>query len=338
MRQQKCMPTQPVTDVVLTWVDSADPKWQKQRLLYCPSDEANNPFVGGENRYTDNGLLRYVFRGIEKFMPWVRMIHFVTYGHTPKWLQKDNPKLHIVRHKDFISGQYLPTFNSNAILLNLHRIPDLAEQFVFFNDDMFAVRPCKNTDFFKKGLPCDMAVMNPIAAPDSDPFWDMMINNVMTINKHYSKKKCIHAHPLKWYSPRYGFKSVFRNLSLSGFRFFPGFYDCHLPNAYLKSSFAEYWEANKAICEDTCSHKFRNSEDITEWAIRYWQLAKGAFCPVNKSKMGAYVSLKDGSANIFFQKTSFKLLCINDECDAKSLEPFVQRFEQLFPEKSSFEL
>ena len=108
-------------------------------------------------RYRDWDTLKYWFRGVEKYAPWVNKIHFVTYGHLPKFLNTNNPKLNIVNHKDFIPKEYLPTFSANPIELNLHRIKDLSEQFVFFNDDMFVINKVKSTDFFKNGKPRDMA-------------------------------------------------------------------------------------------------------------------------------------------------------------------------------------
>ena len=51
--------------------------------------------------------------------------------------------------------KYLPTFNANTIELNLHRIEGLAEQFVYFNDDMFITDHVKPEDFFRDGHPMD---------------------------------------------------------------------------------------------------------------------------------------------------------------------------------------
>lgn len=322
-------------DAVITWVDGNDPVWQKEKAKYCNETIENDSHVGGNNRYQDQGFLRYWFRGIETCMPWVNNIFFVTFGHIPPWLNVDNPKLKIVKHSDFIPKEYLPTFNSNTILLNLHRIPGLSEHFIYFNDDMFVLKPCKSKVFFKKGLPCDMAVLNPIAAPDMDPFWDMMINNTMVINKNFNKKKCIRQNFFKWYSPRYSFKNFVRNISLSNFNYFPGFYDNHLPNAYLKSTFEEVWDKNFDICNSTCLTKFRESENITEWTMKYWQLAKGLFYPVNKSKLGIYVSLKDNSGYQILVNKKISLICLNDETKNKTI--FIDFFENKFNYKSKFE-
>src|SRR5699024_2272679 len=76
------------------------------------------------------------------------------------WLDVNHPKLNIVKHEDFIPEEYLPTFSARPIELNLHRIEGLAEQFVYFNDDMFMLDFLKKDDFFFNGMPCDVASLD----------------------------------------------------------------------------------------------------------------------------------------------------------------------------------
>ena len=137
-------------DIVITWVDGSDPAWLAEKAKYLPPAErdSNSP-----NRNRDWGLLPYWFRSIEKFAPWARTVHFVTWGHVPEFLDLEAPRLHVVRHEEFIPAEYLPTFSSHAIEMHLHRIPGLAEHFIYFNDDMFLLRPMQETDFFRDGLP-----------------------------------------------------------------------------------------------------------------------------------------------------------------------------------------
>ena len=323
-------------DLVITWVDGSDPVWLKEKAKFSHKDILENEFVSGANRFEDQGLLKYWFRGIEKYMPWINDIFFVTCGHYPSWLNLENKKLHLIKHEDFMPKEYLPTFNSNSILLNLHKIPGLSDKFIYFNDDMFVVNECSEKCFFKNDLPVDMAVQDLISAPDTDPFWDMMINNVMVINKNFRKKTSIKKSFFKWYSLKYSFKNLLKNILLSKFNYFPGFHDVHLPNAYLKSTFEEVWEKNEQICNETCLHKFRTCEDITEWTMRYWQLAKGSFYPINKEKLGKYVSLKDNTAvNYLKSNPSKPLVCLNDS--TKNYTEVIEFFETKFPNKSSFE-
>ena len=127
-------------DFVVMWVDGNDPAWQKEKEKDSPrkTDDSNSA-----NRFRDWGLMPYWFRAIEKFTPWVRKIHFVTWGHLPEFLDTTNPKLNIVKHSDFMPEGTLPTFSSHALEVNLHRIPGLADNFVYFNDDMLLTSPVK---------------------------------------------------------------------------------------------------------------------------------------------------------------------------------------------------
>ena len=133
-------------DFVVLWVDGNDPEWRAEKAKYqgAVTDDSNSV-----NRFRDWGLMPYWFRAVEKFTPWVHKIHFVTCGHVPEFLNLDHPKLSHVSHSDFLPQAALPTFSSHAIEMNIHRIPGLAEHFVYFNDDMFPLRPMPETAFFR---------------------------------------------------------------------------------------------------------------------------------------------------------------------------------------------
>ena len=129
-------------DFVISWVDGEDPEWISKRNSY---KEENDADVRSE-RYRDFGTLKYLLRGIDSYAPWVRKVYLVTEGHLPEWLNKDCDKLEVVRHEDFMPAEVLPTFNSNAIEMYLHKIPGLSEKFVYFNDDMVILKKLEETD------------------------------------------------------------------------------------------------------------------------------------------------------------------------------------------------
>ena len=56
-------------------------------------------------------------------------------------------------HQDFIPQEYLPTFNSNVIELNLFRLEALSDKFILFNDDMFFNKPLQPSFFFTGDRP-----------------------------------------------------------------------------------------------------------------------------------------------------------------------------------------
>ena len=98
-------------DFVITWVDGNDPEWQREKKARLGHMGIPASVDDRKERYRDWDNLQYWFRGVEKYAPWVRKIHFVTWGHLPKWLNTEHPKLNIVRHEDFIPEKFRPTFN-----------------------------------------------------------------------------------------------------------------------------------------------------------------------------------------------------------------------------------
>ena len=331
-------------DVVITWVDGNDPAWQAERERFSPTALAD----GRDFRYRDWGVLPFLFRGLERFAPWVDTVHLVTWGHLPSWLNTAHPKLHIVRHEDYIPSHYLPTFNSHTIELNMHRIEGLADQFIYFNDDMFLLRPLAAERFFRHGQPRDYAIMNPAhtldlaqSAGDNRIFY-IPYNDVNHLNARYRMQSCVSRHPFKWFHPIYG-ANLLRNVLLSPWGRFVGFVDHHLPQPYVKSSFTDAWADSFDALDATCRNQIRTDHDINHWYIRYQQLAQGAFSPIHPPK-DAVFSLKADNALIFdvIERQSLPMLCLNDspfvgDCFLEEQAKLQRAFTRIFPEKSGYE-
>ncbi|MER7823149.1 Stealth CR1 domain-containing protein [Streptomyces sp. NPDC096097] len=146
-------------DAVITWVDAADPAWRRRRDRAARAAAHGTGRDSGvdlaDNRYRDRGELRYCLRSIAAYAPWIRHIHLVTDDQTPAWLDTDHPRVTVVDHRELLADPDAPeVFNSHAIESRLHRIPGLAEHFVYFNDDILLGRPQRPQDYFlPSGLP-----------------------------------------------------------------------------------------------------------------------------------------------------------------------------------------
>lgn len=139
-------------DVVYTWVDSADPRWEAGRREWADRQGAKLDSSDNDQRYLDRDELRYSLRSLWLYAPFVRNVFIVTAGHHPKWLNVTHSNVHVIHHTlIFPDPEDLPTFNSHAIEACLHRIPGLAEHFVYFNDDVFLGRETTVNTFFTKG-------------------------------------------------------------------------------------------------------------------------------------------------------------------------------------------
>ncbi|GLY01979.1 MULTISPECIES: stealth family protein [Actinoplanes] len=138
-------------DIVYTWVDGNDPDWveRKAASLAALDPDNINTIATNASRFISRDELKYSLRSIATYAPWVRKIFLVTDDQVPAWLDDTHPGLTVVSHRELFGDTgVLPTFNSHAIESRLHRIPGLAEHFVYFNDDMFLGRPVPPTAFF----------------------------------------------------------------------------------------------------------------------------------------------------------------------------------------------
>lgn len=327
-------------DFVITWVDMNDPKWQAKFLKYsCNKNNSKNGV--SKARFRDNGFLKYWFRGVDKFAPWVRKIHFVTDGQKPEWLDESNPKINLVNHEDFIPSQFLPTYNSAVIERYIHKIPGLAEHFVYFNDDFYIIDNIKKERFFQNGLPCDIAVF------DYNPSWSQWYrrikNNIILINRNFNKKEVMALHHNKWFDKSYGIKARWNYL----LKFYDKFITLRTPHnaqPYLKSTFYDVWAATEKELTETSFNRFRSISDYTPELFRTWQICQGNFTPYNTyndTKMfPLMIRAKQAIQAIYNQ--SYTLICLNDNVHIHNYDLVMNNiqkaFQHILPEKSSFEI
>ena len=329
-------------DIVVAWVDGDDPAWRAERAKYRPEVNTDN----NDARYREWGVFQYWFRRIEEYAPWVRTVHLLTWGHLPPWLNTEHPKLHIVNHKDYIPAEYLPTFSSHTIEMNIHRIPDLAEHFIYFNDDMFLLRPHTPEDFFWAGLPCTCGREVPWTFHGNVGIWEhAAANDLGVINAHFPKKAAMAHHGKKFYSKCYGWKNNLRTFMLNTLfpDFFTGFENLHAPGAYLKKTFEEVWAAEPQLLDSTCRDRFRTAANVNQWVCLWWQVASGNFEPAIVDNVVAGVT--EGNVESLcriIENQNHDYICINDpeeDVDVEDLSARLKKaFETILPEKSSFEI
>jgi len=324
-------------DLVVLWVDGNDAEWQKEKAAATNSNLGDDRII----RYRDWDLMRYWFRAVEKNLPWINKIHFITWGHLPDWLNTDHKKLNIVKHSDYIPEKYLPTFNSNVIELNLHRLETLSEHFILANDDFFFLQPKNPEFFFKNGLPADEAIQNVLQFHKSGGIGHIMANNLEFLNQSFNKKSVMKNNFFKWFNFRYGLKGL-NNLYLLPFSNFTGFNDPHIPYSYLKSTWVELWEEWGEKLDLVCQNKIRSNEDINHWLMRYRQFATGKFSPVSH-KRGEFLIIGQDNEKIadIISGGSSPMICLSDdfpEIDFHKEQAFLEElFDKRFKDKSKFE-
>ncbi len=145
-------------DAVYTWVDANDPLWVNEFSQSMESiGRKLEKSAAHLCRFRDYGELFYSLQSLNLFAPWIRQVFIVKKKYQRPNLQ--NLPQSILQKIVWVdeatlcppqlnSEKFSPTFNSLAIEANLHRIPGLSEQFIYFNNDMFLGKPIEPDYFF----------------------------------------------------------------------------------------------------------------------------------------------------------------------------------------------
>ncbi|MDE6872038.1 MAG: hypothetical protein K2O58_09045 [Bacteroidales bacterium] len=291
-------------DAVITYVDGNDPVWRQDYLKYVGDSILTK-------RFRDWATLKYLLRGIETNMPFIRNVYLVVShrSQVPEWVDMEN--LRVVLHSDFIPQEYLPTFNSNAIEMHLHRIPGLDEEFLYFNDDMFPVAPCRETDFFRDG------------------------KSVIYFSRHYLASGM--------------YKKICRNSDRLARKILGMPEKCwfvrpqHICSPMQKSESEKvYSKAGEWIGRS--STRIRTEDNCTQYLfLDYLYYSGKAISEKLSNKHFSVFTASAGSLVRFIVNPSRNLVCINDvHVGQKRYEKLraavLDAFERRFPEKSRFEL
>lgn len=291
-------------DIVITYVNGLDPVWQADYEKYT-----NQPVL--EKRFRDWGTLRYLFRGIAENMPFIRKVHLVVSheSQVPEWI--DRNEVHIVLHKDIIPAEFLPTFNCNPIEMHLHRIEGLDEEYLYFNDDVFPMKPCKATEFFKGGK-CFLGMSHHLFACD-------MFKKICRNSDHMARRAL-------------GLKE--RSLFLR---------PQHVCTPMFKSECGEVYSKMPAEIAKTAAARVRNGENLNQYLFLDYMYLKGRLVNKRLSKKHFSVGIVSGEKlHRFITNPSHKLVCINDvqlseERYTELRKALLDAFEERFPQKSKYE-
>lgn len=291
-------------DVVITYVNGNDPVWKQDYEKYT-----NVPVM--QKRFRDWGTLKYLLRGIENRMPFVRNVYLVVShpSQVPEWVDQKNLK--IVLHRDIIPEEFLPTFNCNPIEMHLHRIPGLDEEYLYFNDDMFPVGDCKPEDFFRNGRP------------------------VIGYYRHFIAGNM--------------YKKICRNsdrLARKALGLKPSFFFTrpqHICSPMLKSQCEELYSMVEEQVRRTSASRTRTENDLNQYLFLDYMNYKGMVIREKISNKHFSVSVASPeSLEAFLRKPDRNLVCINDvhlsESRYEALhDAILNAFESVFPIKSKYE-
>ena len=301
-------------DIVIPFVDCSDKVWMKNYLKEILSV---NSFLFRCVEFYDHGTLKYVFRGIDKYIPYVNNVFLVVSNieQVPNYVDKS--KVKVVLHKDFIPEKYLPLFSSSTIELFLNEIPGLGEEFLYFNDDIIPISPVPYEYLFKNGIPCinfenGRTVGTPSYRRASNSFYEAK-NTVEILTGNH-----INYHEEKPYMPIHG------------------------PIPLLKSvcdDAKSVYRHNDII--DFYSSKFRNIHNLNQY---YWSdilFFENKYLP-SEVKLKYTTTLEISNLDINEIQKGYNYICINDygtdEYTLSQIDDIIKsKLDIILPNKCKYE-
>lgn len=306
-------------DLVYLWVDGSDPVWLKKKEQFTGKSSQKGE-TDNAGRYANNDELKYAMRSAEKYAPWIRQIFIVTASQIPAWLNTDHPKVKIVDLTEIMPLEILPTFNSSVIEYHLHKIPGLAEHFLYANDDMFFNAPFTPDFFFAK---------------DGYPILRL---NRKALGRWHHKVKDLIGKKIGQYK-----RTVVDSINLVDDKFgkyYSGF-PHHNIDAYKKSDYRKAME--EVFIEQVEKSKFsriRAYGDLNRSVIGYYMLAIGhAHLRYVAKKESIRILIDRPDLMKYLEKYKSQLFCLNDgeHGTSEHRDKIVSFLETLFPDKSAFE-
>ena len=324
-------------DMVYLWCNGNDPAFKKRKNQFL--NQNNNlcdEELSGDKRFFDNEELRYSLRSLEKNAPWINHIYIVSDRQIPKWLNTNYSKVSIIDHSQIMPKKLIPCFNSNVIEYFITNIPNLAEKFLYGNDDMFFGGELRPSDFFINNQP---------------------IVRVKLVNKYRTVKDA--EYYFKQYFP--SDKAVLNAYELLIKKFNKNknenFYIYHHNiDAYTKSCCNLLKNEFKTDLEKTYSNRFRADNDISRIIFNMgsvyknlaklkivtdpkpWRRSLHKIFPVNWE---SYLD-NDSSKKLEKELLKFnpKFFCINSgsDCSYEQKSKIKNLLETLFPVPSKFEI
>ena len=292
-------------DLVLPYVDGSKEKWRK---LYVRTCQKHNRSKIEPHRFREIVPLKYLLRAINKNCPFIRTVFLVVQDRdqVPDYI-KESEYLKVIEHKDIIPETKLPTYNSGTIESYIYNIPELSEQFLYINDDMYPCKTMSESDFFdEKGNPRIHVVLKnqlPNVYRQMLKNSELLVTNLLNIKGKISN--------VVYYR------------------------DGHSWSAMKKSIWKTLHKEMGNIILSRCT-TFRDPKNVVQQMCTYYSYFSGEYSEREIST--EYFTLNCPITEIREKYKENHIICLNDTKSIKdfenSKEELLKFFEELYPEKS----
>lgn len=313
-------PAQFDVDYVFSWVNSEDPDWQRRIAPFRPAVETD---ASSASRHRAKNDLLYALRSLDRYAPWIRDVIIFTDCAPPPWLDLAQPGIRWVDFTEVFEERHLPTFNSHAIEAYVHKIPGLAEHFIYSCDDYFLARDTRREDFFlSNGTPRvrleSFAMVNGPVQADQPAYLNAARNSAECIYRDFGK--------------------------------YPTRLHTHSPQSLQRSTLYEMERRYPAEIERTRAGKFRSETDVvlTGFFFAHFAIASGRALEADtrtrliKQDHGFFERMQEIQSQISKSGSSDYLsVCLNDGNGSHLNELWDQASDSflnaIFSRKSRFE-
>ncbi len=241
--------TQQLVDAVITWVDGSDPNHAAHLNKFLEERGIVRPSTVSKTRLNDSGELAYCLSSIFRYAPWIRNIHIITDNQTPSFLFKlkgteFEDRIHIVDHKEVFSGyeDCLPSYNIRSLSMVLWRVPNLADEFVFLNDDFAFIRDVSREDFFSNN---GIVIRGGWAKQKNHSFIKKVKRKILSFIKGEQNVRAGHMVAQELSAIVVGFSGRFFKIE-------------HNPHPMRIVTFRKFCEENKTLFEENIKYPFRS--------------------------------------------------------------------------------
>lgn len=241
-------------DFVVLWVEDDRAHQAARAETSARIERRRKPqkfgFDNQNSRFRDNDELRSCLRSVFWCLPWVRRVHVVVadYQFPERYVREDEfpegyrgPEIRVVQHSTILPDKHLPTFNSQAIEAHLHRIPGLADRFIYANDDFMVGTQLQPSYFFDPKTGAPRYNLEDTFVPDR------------------RKTANMSKHSMAWTNNSHVLNMLF-GPTPTGKRNYP----CHVMVPMLRASFEEVWDHKviRVLLRRTSASPFRTSSNL----------------------------------------------------------------------------
>jgi hypothetical protein len=333
MISKKVAEKKPIIDAVVTWVDGSNSAHRAKMKPFLNEDAFSGHPGANPTRFGSMGEINYCVLSILRFAPFVRNIFIVTDGQDPKvtdLVAEHFPErvssIKIIDHSEIFKGfeHLLPTFSSISIETMLWRIPGLSDNYVYFNDDTFLIRPTSHETWFVKGRPVIRGAWT--LAPYPRIAYDRL-------------RKFVFGKLLgrTGYQPRHSFHiTQWLSAKMVGYvaRYFVA---GHTPHPIKRDALEKFFEDNPSFLEMNASHKFREYNQFNIAALSNHLEIKAGISNFGKKDV-AYLQPRNRGEKYVLRKRNYcdknnniKFLCVQtlEACSEKTQKEIFDWLNQI---------